>query len=116
MRKGVRMNYTLTIEDVIRIIQDADDSHIEIIQRFKNLAFIIDYKLELDVIKEFIRKLETTDLVVGPIDDDNPNRKHPVWIFKKYGFGVMCYIKLKIINKNRTVIVISLHEDERRDA
>ena len=116
MRKGVRMDYTLTIEDVLRIVKNADYKNIQIVRRFKNELFMAKRKIcELDIIQA-VKELEVTDLIAGPIEDDDANRKHPVWIFKKKAFKVMCYIKLKVINKNRTVIVISFHEDERREA
>jgi hypothetical protein len=116
MWKGVHMNYTLTIDDVIRIVQNSDNDHIEVIGRLKNELFIIENNITLPKAFDFIRTLTKSDLYAGPLNDDNPNREYPVWIFKKEGFGCLCYIKLKIINKETKVIVISLHKDEERDA
>lgn len=106
------MNYTLTIDDVISIIKKAEDNSIQIVRRDKNDLFIYAKHIDETAIKLFLKLLTASDLVAGPLEDDDPNRKHPIWIFKKKGFGCICYIKLKIINKNRTIIVISFHEDE----
>ncbi len=109
------MNYTLTIGDVIKIIKKADDSEIVIVRRHKNILFITDKKITWPDARSFIRSLSANDLIAGPIPDDDPSLKYPVWIFKKEGFGCTCYIKLKVIHK-KVVLVISLHKDERREA
>lgn len=115
MWKGVHMNYTLTIDDVLNIIEKAEDSDIVIVRRHKNILFITDKKIAWSDARSFIRSLCRDDLIAGPIPDDDPSLKYPVWIFKKEGFGCVCYVKLKVIHK-KVILVISLHEDERREA
>ena len=103
---------SLTIDAVTRIVSGSDDESIQIVRRDKNEEFMYENNITESDAKNFVRSLTRQDLVDGPVEDYDPNRKHPLWIFKKFGFMHQCYIKLKIINKNRIVIVVSLHEDE----
>lgn len=102
----------LSINDVIEIIKSCDDEHIQILPRDKNEDFMFANNITQTDAKEFIRNLTDKDLTDGPVIDKNPNREHPLWIFKKNGFNKLCYIKVKIINKGRVTIVVSFHEDE----
>lgn len=104
---------SLTIDEVIDIVSHSSDEQIQILlNREKNEQFLSYNNITTADAKDFIRSLNKSDLDKGPVPDDNPERKHPVWIFKKNGFGHRCYIKIKIINKGKVTIVISLHEDE----
>ena len=102
----------LTINDVIDIIKSCDDEHIQILPRDKNEDFMFANNITQTDAKEFIRTLTDEDLTDGPVEDKTPDRKYPLWIFKKNGFNKLCYIKVKIINKGRVTIVVSFHEDE----
>lgn len=104
----------LSINDVIDIIKNCDDEHIQILPREKNEEFMFGNNITQTEAKEFIRTLTEDDLDDGPVEDKNPERKYPLWIFKKNGFTKMCYIKIKIINRGRVAIVVSFHEDEQR--
>ena len=104
---------SLTIDEVIETIRKCDDYNIEISMREKNAAFMYANNITDGDAKVFIRSLDKSDLVKGPVNDYNKERNHPLWIFKKYGFSTMCYIKIKIINKGKKTIVISFHEDEK---
>ena len=102
----------LSINDVIEIIKNCDDEHIQILPRDKNETFMFANNITQTDAKEFIRTLTGNDLKAGPVQDLNPERKHPLWIFKKNGLNRLCYIKVKIINKGKVTIVVSFHEDE----
>lgn len=104
----------ISLKQLLTILKDIDDKHIEILNRDKNFEFQYKYDLSKDQIVHEIKNLTINDYIDGPVQDDNPDRKHPLWIFKKYVQKVYCYIKLKLINKGRIVIVVSFHEDESR--
>ncbi len=104
----------ISLKQLLTILKDIDDKHIEILNRDKNFEFQYKYDLSKDQIVHEIKNLTISDYIDGPVQDDNPDRKHPLWIFKKYVQKVYCYIKLKLINKGRIVIVVSFHEDESR--
>ena len=103
----------LSIDEVINIIKSCDDEHIQILPRDKNESFMFANNITQTDAKDFIRKLTENDLTDGPVQDRDPNRKYPLWIFKKNGFNYLCYIKVKIINKGKVTIVVSFHEDEK---
>lgn len=101
-----------TIEEVIEVLKRLDDEHLQISDYYKTIDFLFYHNITQYDAKRAIRSLTTSDLFKGPVDDDNPKRNYPVWIFKKHIFNCMCYIKLKIINKGKVAVVISFHEDE----
>ena len=101
-----------TIEEVIEVLKRLDDEHLQISDYYKTFDFLFYRNITQYDAKRAIRSLTNSDLFKGPVDDDNPKRNYPVWIFKKRIFNCRCYIKLKIINKGKVAIVISFHEDE----
>ena len=102
----------LTIDELIQVIKDLDYEHIQVIDRDKNKEFRDKYGISMTDAKDIIKCLKKEDLHEGPVDDDNPERKHPIWIFIKIINSIRCYIKIKAINKCKVIIVISLHECE----
>lgn len=102
----------LSLKQLLQLIKQISPEKIEVVSRGKNLEFQNRYNLsDLDLIRE-IKSLQPNDYYDGPIIDDNKERIHPVWIFKKYVRSIYCYIKLKVINHGRIIIIISFHEDE----
>ena len=102
----------LTIDELIQVLKKIDYEHIQVIDRDKNKEFRNKYGLSITDTKDMIKQLKIEDLYKGPVEDDNPNRKHPVWIFIKNINLIRCYIKMKVINKCKVIIVISFHECE----
>ncbi len=102
----------LTIYDVINLVRRLSNDQIVIIQREKNSEFMYRLGISEPDAKDYLRKLTVDDFFEGPLIDENPERKHFLWVFKKNVRGVLAYIKLKIINYGRIAIVISFHEDE----
>lgn len=105
----------ISLFDLLVLLYKVPDERFEIIDREKNFEFRTRYNILVSDLYQVIRELTIDDYVKGPVPDDNPNRKHPVWIFKKKVFGYKCYIKIKLINEGRKVIVISFHKDEGND-
>ena len=103
----------MTIEEVIEVISHLDNEHLQISDYYKTQDFMYYNNITSKEAKEEVRNLKESDLTEGPLPDVNKNRNYPVWIFEKEMFGTRCYIKIKIINKGRVAIIISLHEDER---
>ena len=103
---------SLTLEEVISLVKKSKDENIQILPREKNEEFMFANAITQCDAKDFIRSLSASDYIKGPVLDIDPNRKHYLWIFKKYGFEKYCYIKLKVINGGKVVIVVSFHEDE----
>lgn len=103
----------MTISDVINVISHLDDEHLQISDYYKTQDFLMFNNITHEEAKEEVRNLKECDLTEGPLPDVNKNRNYPVWIFEKEMFGTRCYIKIKIINKGKVAIIISLHEDER---
>lgn len=101
----------LSLKELLFILQNTKEDNIQIVQRGKNLLFQSKYCITESILKNEIRSLNQSDYYDGPLVDDHPNRKHPLWVFKKYVQNIYCYIKVKIINHGRIVIVISFHED-----
>ena len=110
-RRGMEIE-NITLKDLIQKMKSLDDEHIQISDYYKTYEFMLFNNITVYDAKEFIRGLNENDYVSGPIPDDNPNRRYPVWVFKKEGFGFLCYIKVKLINQGRVLILISFHEDE----
>ena len=100
----------LTIDDLITLLKTLDNESIQIVDRDKNFEFRTKYNFELDVLIDTVRQLKKNELIKGPVKDDNPDRKHLLWIFRKKVRRIDCYIKLKIINKCKVAIVVSFHE------
>ena len=64
----------LSINDVIDIIKNCDDEHIQILPREKNEEFMFGNNITQTEAKEFIRTLTVDDLDYGPVEDKNPER------------------------------------------
>ena len=102
----------LTRDELIDLLSKAKDDNIQLIDRDKNYDFRTTHNITIDDIKGVIKGLRVEDIVKGPVPDYNANRNHPLWIFKKLYIGMVVYIKIKVINKGKVIIVISFHEDE----
>ena len=107
----------LSLDEVLSLCQKIDKKNIDVILdpiiRPKTFNFIAKYMSSTEFIKEIIKSLAKEDYNKGPVEDLNPNYKHPFWIFIKYlnKYEINVYIKIKIINHHRKIIVFSLHEE-----
>lgn len=104
----------LTLEEVLEICKTIKEKNIEInINRPKNLGFIQKFNLNANDVIRIVRDLNKEDYSAGPVEDTNPNFKHPFWIFIKYvnDIKVVVYIKIKIFNHKRKINVFSIHEE-----
>ena len=89
-----------------------DNNMVVVIHRRKNMDTLARLGiLWSDAIKE-IYKLTSADYISGPIaDNDRPN-SDLLWVFKKYLYGEIIYIKLKIqYMDNGELKVLSFHID-----
>ena len=102
----------ITIDELITLIGKLKQEQFDFVNRDKNIDFLEKHNLSIENEIEAIKQLNKHDLKEGPVEDDNPNRKHPVWIFIKKIWNIECYIKIKVINHCRVIIVISFHETE----
>lgn len=103
----------LYLDDVLKCCKEVSDDKIQKADRYEGLNdFYYEHNLTNDDLIHIIRDLKREDYFQGPLEDDNEDRKHVLWVFKKIVIGIYCYIKIKIINKRRTIIYISLHEDK----
>lgn len=108
-------------EEVISICKNTKDSMIEINddpdERPKSAAFIEKYELLHEDIKKMIHSLEVENYYRGPTEDRDPNRKHPFWEFitTYNGIPVEIYIKIKIFNHKRKIMVFSVHKEGEYD-
>ena len=107
----------LSLEDVINLCQKIDKKNIDVLLdpliRPKTVNFLAKYKISIDYMKEIIKSISKEDYCKGPVSDSNPKYKHPFWIFIKYlgDIKINVYIKIKIINHHRKIIVFSFHEE-----
>ena len=111
----------VTLDEVISICQKVKDENIEIrrsnLENTKTIEFMANNSLiDKDIFAE-IRKLTKDDYHSGPLQDKNLLNKHPLWVFIKQiqKVKVLVYIKIKIINHKRKVIVYSFHEEGLHD-
>ncbi|MBO4667580.1 MAG: type II toxin-antitoxin system MqsR family toxin [Bacilli bacterium] len=102
----------ITIDELITLIGELKQEQFDFVNRDKNIDFLEKHNLSIENEIEAIKQLNKHDLKEGSVEDDNPNRKHPVWIFIKKIWNIECYIKIKVINHCRVIIVISFHETE----
>ncbi len=109
----------LTIEEVISICNEASKESIEIKEsnpfNSKTGDFIDKYDISPDQVVSIINDLEVNDYHSGPLQDYNKISRHPLWVFIKEtlikNIRIYIYIKIKIINHKRKIIVYSLHEE-----
>lgn len=109
----------LTIEEVVLICNEALEESIEIKEsnpfNSKTGDFIDKYGISPNQIVSIINGLNVDDYHSGPLQDYNKNNKHPLWVFIKEthikNIQIYIYIKIKIINHKRKIIVYSLHEE-----
>ena len=118
MTKGSEV---LHLNEVILICNNAKDEWIEIrrsnIENTKTIEFMVNNNLtEKDIFNE-IRNLTQTDYHSGPLEDKNSFNKHPLWVFIKQigNLQIKVYIKIKIINHKKKIIVYSFHEEGLHD-
>ena len=110
---------SLTIEEVVYICNKAQIENIEVKKNnpfnTKTGDFIDRYDINPNQIKSIINDLTINDYHSGPLQDFNPNNKHPLWVFIKNtlikNLRIYIYIKIKIIDHKRKIIVYSLHEE-----
>lgn len=101
--------------EVIELCHTIPDENIQIINRYDHcMEFYYEKNLTHSDVVDFLRGVTVSDIHRGPLVDDNSSRKHVLWEFKKNAFGCYCYVKIKIINRKRIILVVSLHEDEKR--
>ena len=109
----------LTIDEVISICRLAKSETIELHKHnplnTKTRDFIEKYNLTENKIVKIINNLVSEDYHSGPLQDYNPNNKHPLWVFIKQigitNIKIGVYIKIKIINHRKKIIIYSLHEE-----
>lgn len=102
----------ITIDEVIKILHKTSDENIIIVEREKNSNIMYEFNITTTQAKDVIRHLEKTDLHSGPLTDNDKTKNYPLWVFKKRINLVNCYIKLKIVNYGKNVLVISFHKDD----
>lgn len=103
----------ITKEEIVHVCRNIDNSGIEIRETDKNLEFMEKFDLIQDDLKDYIHEIEIIDYRDGPLTDDKPAYKHPLWVFiKQLGdIRVTVYIKLKTINHRKKIIVYSFHQE-----
>lgn len=111
----------ISIDEVISICKNRKNTKIEInddpLQRPKSAAFIEKYELLQEDIKEIIHSLEKTNYYRGPTEDRYRKKMHPFWEFitTYKGIPVRIYIKIKIFNHKRNIMVFSIHKEGEYD-
>lgn len=110
----------ISLDEVVEICHKTKNENIQIRNndpKMKTYMFLLNHNLIEDDIRKEIKNLSKADYYKGPCEDKNPNHKHPVWIFIKTINNLKClvYIKIKIINHKRTIIVYSFHEEGMHD-
>lgn len=98
-----------TVEDIINCCKTYNLYYVKRKDITRN--FLYKYGLLQDDADNEIRTLSKINLFEGPVPDKDVIGEY-VWIFKKLAFGKWCYIKLKIKENRRLVIIISFHEDD----
>lgn len=114
---SVSLEDNLTLNEIIQICKKVKQENIEVIRdniiRPKTVEFLEKYELSDEDVANIIHSLSESDYYLGPEEDTNPKYKHPFWIFVKFikNIKVNVYIKIKIINHHRKVVVFSIHEE-----
>ncbi|MDD2493493.1 MAG: hypothetical protein WC108_08470 [Bacteroidales bacterium] len=103
----------ITKEVVVTVCHHIREENVEIIRRDKNEEFLNKYEYTRWDVQKVLNNLKIADYRAGPEKDRKENLKHPVWIFSKHldGIKVDIYIKIKVINRKRKIIVLSFHEE-----
>ena len=109
----------LSIQEVVSICQSAKSDFIELHKynplNTKTLDFIYKYDISEERITKIINGLTCEDYHSGPLLDYNLSNKHPLWVFIKeidiINYKIAVYIKIKIINHRKKIIIYSLHEE-----
>ena len=104
---SIRKQYLLKIKRII----DADNKgdSFSIIRTKKNSAFMREYNLTKEDVKDIIRGLSVEDCYSGPERDRDPRYDGWIFKFKPMYDGTKLYIKIRIENMKKTVC-ISVHE------
>ncbi len=111
----------ISIDEVIQICKSVKFENIEIkddnILNQKTSDFMAEHSFTPDDVRREIKKLTVRDYHAGPCEDKNSFNNHPVWIFIKNinRVKILVYIKIKIINHKRKIIVYSFHEEGLHD-
>ena len=111
----------LSLDEVLKICSNIKNENVEVIRdnliRPKTAEFLEKYELDDDDVVDIIHNLGESDYYSGPEEDTNPKYLHPFWIFITYilSIKVKIYIKMKIINHKRKIVVFSIHEEGRYD-
>ena len=114
---SINQEDNLSLEEVLEICRKAEYNNIEVLYndvlRPKTFEFLTKYDFDIATVKQIIKNLTKEDYQKGPVEDYNPNYKHPFWIFTKHleSIDVEVYIKIKIINHKRKIIVFSFHKE-----
>lgn len=107
----------MSLDEVIDLCQNINDTNIEVAsdpcQRPKNFEFMCKFEYTDDDVRDIIHSLTKNDYYRGPTPDHIRELEHPFWEFIKSidRINVSVYIKIKIINHHRKIIVFSVHEE-----
>ena len=100
-----------TAEQVVQLLKKIE---LRWIPREKNREFKDRAGIQLEDIYKCVRNLQLRHFYSGPLEDDDPNKKGKLYIFKTlflYRFWV--YIKVKIkqdTKENKFIAIISFHD------
>lgn len=114
MSDNYEKDMALTLQELLELISHLDVSKLEVSSYEKTIAFIETNKISKEKLVDFVKSLDESNYVMGPVPDNkpSPSRNKPVWVFKKYWDGKRVYIKIKMFITVHRVLLLSLHEDE----
>lgn len=97
--------------DIIKFIKECENIHI--VNRRKNAETRRLLGITVDDQEQIIRSITSRDYISGPEFDDDPKYPGEIYIFKRYAYGHLFYIKLKeVFISGNITWVISCHLDE----
>ncbi|MCQ2979028.1 MAG: hypothetical protein MJ245_04445 [Clostridia bacterium] len=96
---------------LIKRLVDADINGdcFTIINRRKNIDFMRNYNLDINDVKNIIRRLSIEDCYMGPTDDRDGYDGF-IFIFTPMYKDIKLYIKIRIENNDKNSVCISIHE------
>lgn len=103
------------VEAFLSAFHRATQSGLHVVDREKNLNFLLLYGMSVDDRRSTIEKLCAEDYFGGPDrDKDFPDQPPCIWKFSVLFEGIAIYIKLKLVNIGTSVKAkcLSFHDPE----
>ena len=112
------MGYQVSTTDIATFLKKAkkliSSGRYDFVPRRKSIQSLALHGMTIIDAKEELQELAVDDYYKGPKQDFDLSKPGEIWEFKKEVYGILFYIKIKIVKENGEDILkcLGFHEDD----